>query len=42
MASKKNAKIAGIKDWIEFSRIELEWLDTRVEKNSIDIIATQL
>jgi 23S rRNA G2445 N2-methylase RlmL len=38
--SKKNAKIANINKSISFSRMEIEWLDTKVDKESIDVIAT--
>ncbi len=34
--SKKNAKIAGMDKLINFSRIELEWLDIKFKKESID------
>jgi len=36
--SKKNAKIAGIGKQIKFSRTELEWLDLKFEKESVDRI----
>jgi len=35
-----NAKIAGINKSIIFSRYDIEWLDTKLEKNSIDKIIT--
>lgn len=37
-AAQKNAKIAGVDKKIKISRIEVEWLDTKFEKNSIDKI----
>ncbi|MBU4284438.1 MAG: methyltransferase [Nanoarchaeota archaeon] len=40
-SAKKNAKIAGVNKNIEFSRADLEWLDTRFDKNEIDLIATK-
>jgi len=40
VAAKKNAKIAGIEDEIEFSRCEIEWLDTKVKEKEIDKIVT--
>ncbi len=40
-AARKNAKIAGVVKTIDFSRIELEWIDTKFEKQSIDRIVTQ-
>ncbi|MBI2557915.1 methyltransferase [Candidatus Woesearchaeota archaeon] len=38
--SRKNAKIAGVDKNINFSRVELEWLDIKFKKNSIDTIIT--
>ncbi|MBI1935966.1 hypothetical protein HYS31_06000, partial [Candidatus Woesearchaeota archaeon] len=40
--SKKNAKIAGVDKQISFSRVELEWLDIRFRKESVDRIITSL
>jgi 23S rRNA G2445 N2-methylase RlmL len=42
VAAKKNAKIAGIEDNIEFSRAEIEWIDTKIKikEKSIDKIIT--
>jgi 23S rRNA G2445 N2-methylase RlmL len=40
-SATKNAKIAGIEKHIDFSRCDIEWLDTKFEKHSIDIIATE-
>lgn len=39
-AAKKNAKIAGINKLINFSRTDIEWLDTKLDKESIDKIIT--
>ncbi|MCH8003226.1 MAG: methyltransferase [Nanoarchaeota archaeon] len=41
-STKKNSKIAGIDKKINFSRIDLEWLDTKFEKGKIDKIITKL
>ena len=38
--SRKNAKIAGIDKQINFSRVELEWLDIKFKEKSIDRIVT--
>ncbi|MBI4450993.1 hypothetical protein HY642_03385 [Candidatus Woesearchaeota archaeon] len=38
--AKKNAKIAGIIKCIDFSRTDLQWLDAKFGKRSIDMIAT--
>lgn len=40
VAAKKNAKIAGIEDEIEFSRCEIEWLDSKIQEKKIDKIIT--
>ncbi|MBS3125384.1 hypothetical protein J4211_03995 [Candidatus Woesearchaeota archaeon] len=39
-AAQKNAKIAGIVKMIEFSRTNLEWLDSKFGKNFLDRIIT--
>lgn len=41
-AAKKNAKIAGIHKNINFSRLEINWLDTKFGKESVDRIVTCL
>ena len=41
-AAKKNAKIAGINKSINFSRLEINWLDTKLEKKSIDRVVSCL
>ena len=38
--AKKNAKIAGIDKQITFSRVDVEWLDIKFKKNSVDKIVT--
>ena len=40
--SRKNAKIAGVDKEINFSRVELEWLDIKFKKESVDRIITNL
>ncbi len=40
IAAKKNAKIAGIDKSINFSRVELEFIDTKLKEKSIDKIIT--
>jgi 23S rRNA G2445 N2-methylase RlmL len=40
VAAKKNSKIAGVKD-VRFSRCELEWLDTKLDKKSADFIVVR-
>ncbi len=39
-AAEKNAKIAGVHTAIKCSRTEVEWVDTKFDKNSIDCIVT--
>ncbi|MDP7180371.1 MAG: THUMP domain-containing protein [Candidatus Woesearchaeota archaeon] len=39
--AKKNAKIAGTHKLINFARIDVEWLDTKFEKETIDRIIAQ-
>ncbi len=39
-ASEMNAKIAGVNKNIRFSRMDIEWLDTKFEENNIDKIIT--
>jgi 23S rRNA G2445 N2-methylase RlmL len=41
-ASKKNAKLAGVDKLIKFSKIDIEWLDTKKDENSVDIIASRI
>lgn len=41
-AAKKNAKIAGINKAINYSRLEVGWLDTKFDKESVDRIVTCL
>jgi len=40
-SAKKNAKIAAVSKDIEFSRVDIEWLDTRFDKNEIDLIVAK-
>ena len=39
-AAEKNSKVTGLNKMINFSRTEVEWLDTKFEKGSVDCIAT--
>lgn len=41
-AAQKNAKIAGVEKSIEFTRQDVEWLDFRLEKESVDCIVSQI
>ncbi len=40
-AAKKNAKLAGVGKFIDYSRLDVSWLDTKLEEKSIDLIVTQ-
>ncbi len=39
-ASQKNAKLAGVDKSLNLSKCEIEWLDTKFDKKTIDIIVT--
>ncbi|MCX8146970.1 MAG: THUMP domain-containing protein [Candidatus Woesearchaeota archaeon] len=41
-AAQKNAKIAGIHKKIRFSRIDIEWIDTKLGEKSVDKIVTKV
>ncbi len=40
-AAKKMAKLAGVSKYVSFSRADIDWLDTKVEKDSVDLLVTQ-
>ncbi|MBD3209460.1 hypothetical protein GF367_03500, partial [Candidatus Woesearchaeota archaeon] len=40
-AAKKNAKIAGVDKRITFSKLDVEWIDTKLTAKSVDCIVTQ-
>jgi len=40
--AKKNSKIAGIDKRINFSRMDIEWLDTKFDKGKVDKIVTKI
>ncbi|RMF55523.1 hypothetical protein D6745_01975 [Candidatus Woesearchaeota archaeon] len=42
IASKKNAKIAGVEKLIEFGAFGVEWLDTKLDKKSVDAVVTRM
>jgi 23S rRNA G2445 N2-methylase RlmL len=39
-ALKKNAKVAGADKFIDVSRVEIDWLDTKFKDNTVDCIVT--
>ncbi len=40
--TKKNAKVAGVEKLLHFSRLDLEWLDTKFDEGSVDTIIGHL
>ncbi len=40
-AARKHAKLAGVSKDITFSRGDIEWIDTKFDEKSVDIIVTQ-
>ena len=38
--ARQNAKLAGVEDAVTLTRCELSWLDTKLEKGSVDIFVT--
>jgi len=42
LSAKKNAKIAGIEKSINFSRVDIEWLDTKFKEKTVDKVITHL
>jgi putative N6-adenine-specific DNA methylase len=41
-SAEKNAKVAGVNKLIDFSRLDVSWLDTKFGKGEIDIVVSQL
>jgi len=39
-ASKKNAKVAGIDKILNFSRVDVEWIDTKLDESSVDLVVS--
>ena len=39
-ASKQNAKIGGVEKVIKFSRVDVEWIDTKFKEGEVDLIIT--
>lgn len=40
-AAKKNAKIAGVEKSISFSKLDIEWIDTKIGSKTVDRIVTR-
>lgn len=40
-AAKKNAKIGGVEKDITFSKLDLDWIETKFDDNSVDCVVTQ-
>jgi len=41
-SAKKNAKIAGVNDIINFSRVAIDWIDIKFKERTVDCIATKI
>ena len=41
-SAEKNAKVAGVNKLIDFSRMDVSWLDTKFSKGEVDIVVSQL
>jgi 23S rRNA G2445 N2-methylase RlmL len=41
-AAKKNAKLAGIDKLITFTKIDLDWLDIKLDKKSVDLVVSRI
>ncbi len=39
-SAEKNAKIAGINKLIRFSRLDIEWLDAKLDEQSVDLVVS--
>ena len=39
-STKQNATIGGIKEYIDLSRVDAEWIDIKLEEGSVDLIVT--
>jgi putative N6-adenine-specific DNA methylase len=41
-AAKKNAKLAGVDKMIKFSRMDLEWVDSKVGESEVDLVISRI
>ncbi|MBN2368720.1 methyltransferase [Candidatus Woesearchaeota archaeon] len=39
-ASQKNSKLAGVDRFLNMSKVDIEWLDTKFEKNSVNFVVS--
>lgn len=39
-SAKKNAKVAGVDKIINISRVDVEWIDTKCDKETVDLVVT--
>ncbi len=39
-SAKKNAKIAGVDKLLTFSRMDIDWLDTKFQEKTVDVVVT--
>lgn len=41
-AAKKNAKLAGVDKLISFSKMDLDWMDTKIDEKTVDIVLSRI
>ena len=41
-AGKKNAKLAGVDKLVGFSKVETDWLDTKLDARKIDLVISKI
>src|SRR3989338_11680466 len=39
-SAEKNAKLAGVKKQIRFGRLDISWLDAKLDENSVDLVVS--
>src|SRR3989338_3451448 len=40
LSAEKNAKLAGVKKQIRFGRLDISWLDAKLDENSVDLVVS--
>jgi putative N6-adenine-specific DNA methylase len=41
-AAKKNAKLAGVDKLINFSKMDLDWMDTKIDEKTVDLVISRV
>ncbi len=41
-AAKKNAKLAGVDKLISFSKMDLDWMDTKLDEKTVDLVVSRV